>query len=145
MQTKWHLLASLFFLFLYPVLGNYVFVCMASSILIDIDAIFLVIRQRAFSLKKIKYLVDNVHKIYAKNPKTAFKDIFYLFHTLEFNALLLILSIWFPILGFIGLGFLFHIFFDVLHHHLGKMPVLRWLFLTEFLRVNLKKQIKNTE
>ena len=138
MDSDAHALFGLLLLGLWPVLGKYIWISVLAAILCDLDSLYLIYKRKAFSLKKIRYLLKNVHESYQKNPKTAHIDVFYLFHTLEFNIILLILAHWWPVLGFISLGFLFHTLLDIVHHRDLRMPVLRWLFFLEFLRILLK-------
>ena len=140
MDSNAHALLGLLLLGLWPFLGVYTLISIFAAVLCDLDSLYLVYKRKAFSSKKIKYLIENVHESYQKNPKTAHIDVFYLFHTLEFNIILLILAHWWPVFGFISLGFLFHIFIDIVHHRDLKMPVLRWLFFLEFLRVFRKSK-----
>jgi len=108
---------------------------MAASILIDVDHIQLLMKERDFSFSKIKELNRDIYTTYANNPNGAYKDVFYLFHTVEFNIGLLLLSWWYPLLSLIVLGFTFHILCDIVHHRSNNLPILRWLSLWEFLRV----------
>lgn len=110
-------------------------IAMAASILTDTDHIQLLMTEHDFSWSKIKELNRDLYTHYAENPSGAHADVFYLFHTVEFNVVLLLLSFWYPPLAFVVLGFAFHIFCDIVHHRHNKMPVMRWLFLWEFLRV----------
>ncbi len=70
--------------------------------------------------------------MYQKNPETAYKGVFYLLHTVEFNAVLLCLTIFYPTLMYVSLGFVFHIITDIMHHSYMGMPVKRWLFLVHY-------------
>jgi len=60
-------------------------------------------------------------------------SVFYLFHTVEFNLLLLLLSIKFPILKYIVIGFVFHIICDIIHHRHNKLPIISWLFFSSYI------------
>ena len=130
-----HLAISPITILLYPIFGVNTLIIFLASMAIDLDHIYLVIKERAFSYKKIKFLSDNLHLMYKKNPKNAFKDIFYLFHTVELNILILILGYLFPALIYISLGFIFHIICDIIHHKINNLPILRWLFFIESMRV----------
>ncbi|MBU2524550.1 hypothetical protein KKG71_05150, partial [Patescibacteria group bacterium] len=115
MQVRNHILASLPLLILYPFLGLKIIIIIIASIAIDIDHIYILIEEKNFKLERIKYLSDNIHRIYKKNPQTALKKIIYLFHTIELNILFIILSFWYPILIYVTAGFIFHIIFDSIH------------------------------
>jgi pilus assembly protein TadC len=135
MKLPGHILVSPSLLLLHPIIGNYGHLILASfaSVFIDIDHIQLLIGEKVFSFSKIKELYRNIYKNYSDNPSSAYKKVFYLFHTVEFNILLLVLSLWWPPLMFVVLGFAFHIVCDIIHHKLNGMPILRWLFLYKFL------------
>lgn len=132
-----HVIISIVFIPLYPILGKSVFLIMLASIIIDIDHVYILFKEKSFSIKRIKSLNKSIHAKYKKDPTNAFKDIIYIFHTVAFNILLLILSLWFPPLIFVSMGFIFHILTDIIHHLYNKMPVLRWLYFFEFIRQNL--------
>ena len=144
MDTEGHTFISLLLFGLYPIFGKFILISVIAAILCDVDTVYLVYQKKAYTLKKLNFLLQHNHRIYRQNPKTAYVNVFYLFHTLEFNIILLVLAYWWPVLGFISLGFLFHTIIDIIHHRDLKMPVLRWLFFIEFLRVlrNSKKEKK---
>lgn len=137
MKLGGHLIASPV-LFSLASLGDIdnILVAILASVFIDIDHIFLLYREKQFSYSKVATLYKDIYHIYKNDPEKAFKDVIYIFHTLEFNLLLLILSLYFPWLRFIFYGFMFHILCDIIHHKFFGMPILRWLFFTEFIRVN---------
>ena len=134
MKFTSHILISPSLLLLQPVTGNFNLLILASlaSVFIDIDHIQLLISEKTFSFSKIKDLHKNVYKNYSGNPSWNYKKVFYLFHTIEFNILLLILSLWWPPLAFVVLGFAFHILCDIIHHKSKRLPILNWLFLYKF-------------
>lgn len=140
MKLKDHALLSSLLLTLYPIFETRIFIAIAASIAIDIDHLYLIIKERVFSLRKIRYLANNIHKIYSKDPENAFKSTFYIFHTVEFNVLLFILFYNNPIIQLIILGFVFHIVSDLIHCVWIKMPILRWLFFAQFVKVNRIKK-----
>jgi len=114
---------------------NSLLIAMCSSIAIDVDHAQLLVKESAFSWSKIKEINRDIYINYANDPVGAYKDVFYLFHTVEFNAVLLLVSWWYHPLLFVVLGFVFHILCDILHHRKNGLPILRWLFLFEFLRL----------
>ncbi len=136
MKFTSHILASILLLFLFPLFGNKMFIIMFASIFIDFDHIYLLVKQRLYSIKQIKHLMGTIHSLYRHDPNSAFKDIAYIFHTVEFNIILLFLAFWYPVFFYICAGFIFHILTDVAYHWFYKMPILRWLFFIEFLRYN---------
>lgn len=144
MQLHHHALVSPILFILLPFIGLYgVIVAIASSLISDFDHIHLIIMERAFTPEKLKHL--NQH-IYDKGPKgepnRAFIDIIYLFHTIEFNLLLLVLSLKFHWLIFVVIGFVFHIIVDIIHHRKHGLPIIRWLFLTDYIIFILKNHKK---
>jgi len=145
MLIFYHALASLLLLGLYPLLGNYTFLVMLSSILTDLDHLQLITQKRLYSTKRIKVFIKNYFKAYQKNEDAVqlFKGQIFLFHSIEFVALLAILSIFYKPLLFISFGCIFHILGDIIHHRMNGWPVLRWLSLSygimiyaEELRIN---------
>ncbi len=141
MQLKEHIKASTLLLVLYPLYGNKIFISMLSSVAIDTDHIYLAIREKAYTYPKMKALAERIYKVYQADPEGAYKNIFYLFHTVEFVILLMILSLYFPWLKFVALGFAFHIICDAIYCKIKKCPIMRWIFMTEFIRVNLKNSV----
>ncbi len=133
------LVAPALLLFHVPQLGgadiSSLLIAMSASIVTDADHIQLLMQEHDFSWSKIKELNRDIYTNYANNPREAYKDVFYLFHTVEFNLVLFLLSLWYPLLSFVVLGFVFHILCDIVHHRRNGLPILRWLFLWEFLRV----------
>jgi hypothetical protein len=136
MEFRWHFLIGLLLFLLYPVFGAKVFIIFLSSLIIDIDHIYLVITEKAFSFRKMRELSDNIHRKYADDEENAFKEVIYLFHTAEFNLVLFAFSFAYPNALFVLLGFVFHILIDTIHYAAIDGPILRWLSLIEFLRVN---------
>ena len=136
MEFRWHFLIGLLLFSLYPVLRAKVLIVFLASLLIDVDHIYLVFKEKAFNFKRMKELSDTVHKRYAEDKENAFKDIFYLFHTAEFNVVLLALSFVYPLAFYILLGFVFHMLVDIIHYTAINGPILRWLSFVEFLRIN---------
>lgn len=135
MNLKGHLLLALVFLPFFPILENGVFIAMVSSLLIDIDHVYILIVERNFSWKRIRYLLLHIDEIYRENREGAFKNVVYVFHTVEFMVILLLLAPEYSVLWYVLLGFMFHIVTDVIHHAKTGMPVLRWLFFLEFVRI----------
>ncbi|MDD5547403.1 MAG: hypothetical protein PHN74_00670 [Candidatus Pacebacteria bacterium] len=140
MRFSEHIASSLILLPLLPVLGENIVIPMIASVVIDSDHIHQLITEKAFTWQKIKFLIKNTNKIYRENPDNAFKNTVYIFHTVEFNIILALLTFWYPPLLLILIGFCFHILCDIIHHHLSGMPVKRWLFFYYFLKANRKKQ-----
>ena len=136
MRFTSHLLLSFALLALYPLFGSSIFIVMLASVLIDIDHLWLLFSEDAFTLNKIRLLNANIYLSYKENPDHSFKGALYLFHTVEFIVLLAALSFWQPVLLLIASGFSFHVVSDVIHHVMEGLPVRRWLFITEFLRIN---------
>lgn len=112
-------------------------IAMAASILIDCDHLHLVIREKAFSIKKLASLSQNIYG--QDSIKRCFEDVTYGLHSIEINALLIILSmIVEPLLIYIAIGFIFHIICDIIHHRRNQLPILSWLILTSYF-IRLKK------
>ena len=138
MKFYGHAIASLVFLLFYPLFGNVVFIPMLSSIFADIDHIYMLFKEKSFTWKKIKSLFRdsglNVDGLSSEVKKNRWKGILFLFHTVEFNILLLFMALFYPVLIYISIGFIFHMFTDYVHHSIKGLPLSRWLFFTEFLR-----------
>jgi hypothetical protein len=139
MNTGYHLLLSVILLALYPFIGNYVFISILASLLIDIDHLGIIIRHKIYTYKKFKHLVKSTSSKKEKDIDLVYKETLFLLHTVEFNAALLLLSLWYPILGYVALGFLFHIICDTIHHSLNDLPAFRWMSLTLYLVEEIKK------
>ena len=97
---------------------------------IDIDHLHLIVKEKAFTYKKIIELSQNIYD--QSSIKKCFKDVTYALHTIETNILLLVLSNWYTPLFYIAIGFLFHIICDIIHHCRKKLPILSWLILTNY-------------
>ena len=134
MKATRHLALGIPFAILFPLLGFKVFIAIVASVFIDADHLYILIKHKMYSWKKVMYLVDNINDIYKKDPDNAFKDIVYIFHTIEFNIVLLALSVNFPVLFYVWLGFVYHIICDIIHHKLHGMPIWRWLSFFVFLK-----------
>ena len=98
-----------------------------SSVLIDLDHIQMVVVNKAFTIDKLLQLDKNIYPEYKQHPDTAYLNVIYIFHTIEFNVVLAMTGILNNILFFISIGFIFHIICDVLYSLLTGMPVIRWL------------------
>lgn len=129
-----------------PILGLLYFVgglesaiiAIIASLLIDIDHLHLLIREKAFTIKKIIELNQNIYD--QDSIKKCFKDVTYVLHSVELNALLIILAYWYTPIIYVVIGFIFHIICDIIHHHRQKLPVISWLILsTYFLRLRKKR------
>ncbi len=127
MQFHWHILLALPLLLLYPFIGNYAIIIAFSSILIDADHVQILIKRRTTSWKQIKSVIAEKMDAYKNKPKDALREQLFLFHSLEFIILLFVLSIFFYPMLFVSLGFIYHDVFDVAHHGIRKMPLLRWI------------------
>ena len=128
-----HVLASLLFLPLYYVFGANIFIAMAASFLIDLDHIYVVVKDKAFTFTKLKEsLLNNLNP---PDKKNAWLGVLYLFHTLEFNALLLLAGwLYYPVLFYVSAGFVYHVGVDAIDHYRRDLPVKRWLFFVQFVR-----------
>ncbi len=135
MQTMDHLKVS-------PILGGLYFVggiesviiAIVASLIIDIDHIHLLIRERAYTAKKITALSQNIYD--EGSIRRCFMDVTYALHSVELNVILVILSYWYLLIIYVVIGFSFHIVCDIIHHRRLKLPIISWLFLTTyFLRL----------
>lgn len=111
-----------------------------SSIFIDLDHIQMIVVCKAFTIDKIAQLNNQIYSEYKSHPNTAYLNVIYIFHTIEFNIVLLIFGFINRIILLIFLGFIFHVICDIIHHSLNKFPILRWLSL--IIWVN-SKSVKN--
>ncbi len=105
----------------------------ASSLLIDLDHVFLLVAEKAYTFKKIKRVADHIYDKPGGRPNRAYVDILYPFHTVEFNVVLLLLSTEVHWLLYVAIGFAFHICCDALHDYYEKLPVFHWLFWFNWL------------
>jgi hypothetical protein len=133
MLTLGHLFVGLLLLWLYPFIGNAVFVVILASLLIDIDHIQILIKEKAYTPSKIRRVVRKVLDKYYKNPKKAFKGYYFVFHSLEFLFLLSVVSIFYKPLMFVAGGMIFHVITDAIHHEYYHLPVANWLIFTPSL------------
>ena len=127
MKFYWHVILSLLLLVFYPLFGINVFIAVLASVLIDVDHIPFFVKKKTLSYEKLMSPADG-------DKKNLWKGVLFLFHTVEFNLLLIGLGILYPVVFFVSIGFVFHILTDALHHHVLKLPVVRWLFFINFLR-----------
>lgn len=125
MNLREHLLWTLLLFVFYPVFGSLIILSVLWGVIIDIDHIWLVIHQKAYSRNKIKWLLDNIQQIYKVQGHERFKGTVYLFHTVEFNVILIAAAFVYPFLWFIVIGSVFHIILDIIAH----WPYIRWLFI----------------
>ncbi len=139
MKLTDHLLASPALIALYPITtAPNIIIAMSASVLIDLDHVHLIMRERAYTREGIKRLNENIYKpTIDGKPNRMYVDIVYLFHTIEFNLLLLLLSRYYPFLKYVVIGFIFHILCDIYHHRAHHLPIIRWLFLADWLRYTL--------
>jgi hypothetical protein len=130
MQPSWHILLALPLLLLYPFIGIYAIILALSSIVIDADHVQILIKRKTTSWQQIKSIISEKMEAYKNKPKDAFREQLFLFHSIEFNIVLIALSFLFYPLLFVSLGFIYHDLFDVAHHSIRRMPLLRWIFFT---------------
>ncbi len=122
---------------------NGVIIAVFASLLIDLDHIHLVIREKAFSFQKIIKISENIYD--PESLKRCFMDVTYALHSLEVNLLLLALSFYFPILLYVVAGFSLHIACDMIHHHKLGLPIISWFILTTyFVRLIKKTSFRTT-
>jgi len=114
-----------------------VIVAISASLIIDLDHLHLMVKEKAFTIKKV---IELNRDIYDKNSiKRCFEDVTYVFHSVEVNILLIILAHWYTPIIYIVIGFVFHIICDVIHHYKQKLPILTWLILTTYFIRLIKK------
>lgn len=140
MNLNCHILLGLLLLPFYLIFGKIIFIIIIASILIDIDHLQILFENNAFSLKKIKCTIREVNKRYNSHSPDSFNRQYFIFHSLEFNLLLILLSFLYKPLIFIFLGFSFHILCDLIHHSYFKLPIKRWIFLTEGIKRYLSEK-----
>lgn len=96
-----------------------VIVAIIASLAIDLDHLHLMVKEKAFTIKKV---IELSQDIYGKNSiKRYFEDVTYIFHSIEINILLVILSNWYNPIIYIVIGFSFHIVCDIIHHYRKKI------------------------
>ncbi len=132
MKLIGHILMSFVLLLLYPFLGTKVFIAMIASVVVDIDHVSLLIRNKAFTYNKIRQVIRKELEEYnTKKTPSMFKGINFPLHSIEFNVILLLAAFIFPILIPVSIGFIFHVITDIIHHRHVGYPVASWLFLTK--------------
>jgi len=143
MQAHDHLKASPILGVLYFVGGlESIIIAITASLFIDLDHIHLLVKEKAFTIKKIIKLSQNIYG--EDSIKVCFMDVTYVLHSMELNALLVILSYWYPPIIYVVAGFSFHVICDIIHHRRQKLPILSWLILTTyFLRLREKRLFAN--
>lgn len=147
MDTFRHILLSLLLLPLYFVFGSYVFIMIAASVLIDLDHLSGLIRHRKYYLDKyegFQHLISKIKEVYDTGDEYAYKGQTFIFHSLEFNVFIALLSLIFPILGFVSAGLLFHILIDISYYWYQGQPVVRWLSYIYTRRLLLEEKAKET-
>ena len=136
MKFLGHLIIGLLLLCTYFWIGSEAFIIAIAYMAVDLDHIQILLKERAFSFKKMKYLLVHGYEKYGLNPKQAFEGQFFIFHSIEFLIILLIGAyFWQPNLYFIALGVGLHILTDVIHHSIKGFPIFKWLFLSSSLFV----------
>jgi len=130
MNSHHHFILSLFLLVLYPFFGPSIFISLLWATLIDLDHVHLVFREKAYTLKKIRKLINNIQSIYKSQGHERFKGTVYLFHTLEFNLVLFTLAQLYPLLYYVLIGGAFHILTDIISH----WPSKRWLLIATSIK-----------
>ena len=98
-------------LVLYPFLGKIVWIAYLSSILIDIDHLYVYYKKiKKYGFKQtLKYAIG-----INKESVDVLKISLYPLHTIEFFILILILGIFYPIFILIFVGLIYHLIIDLL-------------------------------
>lgn len=146
MQILDHLKAS-------PILGLLYFssgieavaIAVVASIAIDFDHLHLIIREKAYSYKKIVALGNTIYD--QDMVRRCFVDVTYILHSLEINLFLTILGIYYyPPLIYVVIGFCYHIIYDIIHHYRHHLPIFTWLLLSSyFIRLARKHFLTKKE
>ena len=138
MTSTQHLIVSPLLLAFAPVIGiEHAIVAACASVVIDIDHVYIPLVERAFSVRKLRAIISNIHKKeIAGKPNRAYVDILYLFHTVEFNAALLLWAGYAhsALAAVLAMGFVYHVICDAIHHARHELPVASWLFMSNWLR-----------
>lgn len=109
----------LFLLILFPEINTLNLVILfLSSVLIDVDHyLYFAFKNKSISLKNAYFwFIDfraHLEKFKKKNKGKNIKAPFCIFHTIEFHVLILLLSLFFPILLYVLSGILFHSLVDI--------------------------------
>ena len=147
MLTKQHFILNLIIslillLFIEPI---YVLIIFLSSILIDMDHyLYYVFKKKRFSLKSSYnwYLIER-KRFYdlSLKEKKKHRYFIFIFHGLESLTILLLLSLYVPILFFIALGFFIHLIEDSIVALKFKY-LKRKLFLSYAVYFHIKNKVK---
>lgn len=132
MLPQWHfLLGAIFALLLWPIFGFGSLVIFASSFLVDFDHYLLYIkRTKNCNLLKSYYFLKKLAKEKSK------KRYLFVFHTVEFWAVLIVASFYSQLAFLILIGIAFHMLLDLFY---GKGKGKRAISLISFLR---QKQLR---
>jgi hypothetical protein len=104
-----------------------------ASVLIDLVHVWLFIQKKAFTPRKIwKVIWEETDFKKLSGNRDAWKGTLFLFHTLEFNVILLILSHFYPVLFYVSIGLFYNIILDLVHHYYWDLP-LDWVSLVIFI------------
>ena len=134
MQFLGHLIIGFLLLGSYFLIGNAAFLVAIAYVAVDIDHIQILIHEKAFTFEKVWDLIFHGYEKYDQNPKQAFEGQFFIFHSIEFLVILLIIAyFWYPKLYFVAAGVGLHILTDVIHHAIKGFPIIKWLFLSSNL------------
>ena len=147
MLPKSHIIINFFIdgIFLFFINPIYVVIIFLSSILIDIDHYFYYIfEKKNLSLKKgIKWYLlkrKQFHNL-SREEKKKHKYFVFIFHGVESIILLSILSMYFPILIYVVIGFSIHLIEDLIVA--GKFKYIeRKLFLSYAIYLHKKNKVK---
>ncbi len=116
----------------------------SSWLLIDLDHYFRYIYiKNNFSIKNfLKFSKKEAEKwaFISKKQKTNYKKPIFIFHNIEFLFILFIVSLFFPIISFLILGFILHLFTDYTYAILKKEPILHKISLIATLATNKNKK-----
>jgi hypothetical protein len=125
MQPKTHILLGLIFSTLLYIFFEKVtlipalIIFFSSWLLIDLDhAIRYTLKTK--NLNPIKFwewsiYTSNKWKSLKKEKKKKYKSSLFIFHNIETLLILYIISFYYPIITFIIIGFIFHLFLDLIH------------------------------
>lgn len=119
----------------FPYLGYGAIIIAVSSVLIDLDHINILFREKAFTIKKIIKVGNKYESKWAKEKHKAFDGEIFILHSLEINIAILLLSFIYKPLIFVSVGFIIHIFTDMIHHSYHEQPIKQWLFLLSNLKL----------
>lgn len=129
MLPQTHIVLGLLFAGLLSATNQFSFLALmiiyTSSVLIDVDHWFIYVKRTGkhglFDFSYYRWFIEHKKRrkaILEKNPKAELPKFLCVFHTIEFFALIILLSLKFPFFYYVLVGISFHLLFDYIVNNL---------------------------